>query len=124
MNRIIGTPRCVLPFVVLLMFLQTGLCLGAGNLLCDSGFEQSDPNGAFPDSGCWLSNAIGFGGAGCTTTAARLGQNGLWQYTGVAAVDWFSYLIRTPMPTRANFASAWVQPAPPVLHGLMVPKPE
>jgi hypothetical protein len=101
----------MLPFVVLLMVLQTGLCLGAGNLLCDSGFEQSEPNGAFPDSGCWSSNAIGFGGAGCTTTAARLGLNGLWQYTGVAAVDWSSlaYQDSNAGEGKRYFASAWVR---------------
>jgi hypothetical protein len=111
MNRIIGTPGCVFSFAALLIVLQTGLCLGAGNLLCDPGFEQSEPNGAFPDSGCWFSNAIGFGGAGCTTTAARLGHNGLWQYTGVPAVDWFSYSYQDANAGEGKryFASAWVR---------------
>ena len=111
MNRIIGTQARVLSGVILLMVLQTGLCFGAGNLLCDYGFEQSDPNGAFPDSGCWLRNAIGFGGAGCTTTAARLGQNGLWQYTGIATVDWSSQVYQdTPASEgKRYFASVWVR---------------
>jgi len=111
MNRIIDKPGRVLPFVVLVVVFQTGLCLAAGNLLCDSGFELSDPNGAFPDSGCWFLNAIGLSGAGCTTTAARLGENGLWQYTGIAAVDWSSQVYHDSNAGEGKryFASAWVR---------------
>jgi hypothetical protein len=101
----------MLPVMALLVVIQTGLCLGAGNLLCDYGFEQSEPNGTFPSSGCWLSDAIGFGGAGCTTTAARLGQNGLWQYTGISTADWSSVVYQDSPASHGKcyFASAWVR---------------
>jgi len=91
--------------------LQAGLCSASANLLCDAGFEQSEPNGAFPDSGCWIKNALGFGGAGCTTTAARTGANGLWQYTGVADSHWKSqaYQDVPAVPGSRYFASAWVR---------------
>ena len=95
---------------------QAGVCLAdlpaaVGNLLCDYGFERSEPNGGFPDSACWSSYVMGYGGAGCTTTAARLGDNGLWQYTGLATTDRQS-LVYQDIPAasgRRFFASAWVR---------------
>ena len=110
MNRIIGTPGRVLPVVVLLMVFQTGLCLGAGNLLCDNGFELSEPNWGFPDSGCWFKNATFADVAGCTTESARSGSHGLLLHTGFAIDQWQSQIYQDA-PAAAGkqyFASAWV----------------
>lgn len=49
----------IIIFPILLSILLVGLftftdsAKGAGQLLCDSGFENSTANGTFPNSGCW-----------------------------------------------------------------------
>ena len=100
-----------LKIAAFLMVLQTGLCLGAGNLLCDYGFEQSEPNWGFPDSGCWLQNAVLGDVASCTTGSARSGGNGLLLHTGFA-IDQRQSQIYQDTPAAAGkryFASAWVR---------------
>ncbi|GEM_PF-3470550 len=111
MYRKIGTKRCALILTITLLLLHTSFSFAFGNLLCDYGFEESDSNGSFPNSGCWISNASDFGGAGSTTTAARLGENGLWQYTGIADSDRLSeaYQDCPAVELRSYFASAWVR---------------
>ena len=86
------------------------LCLAAGNLLGDSSFELSEPNGGFPDSGLWQQDLLDSGWAGCDTSG-RLGQQGLWLATGFAN-DQFLSRIYQDIPTwpgRIFFASAWVR---------------
>lgn len=99
-----------LKIAAFLIVLQAGLCLAAGNLLCDSGFEQSEPNWGFPDSGCWLKNAVFDDVAGCTMESARSGSNGLLLYTGFAIDQWQSqiYQDKPASAGKRYFASAWV----------------
>lgn len=100
--------KSVLILAVLIMFVKPGLCV-AGNLLCDAGFEQSEPNGGFPDSGCWQKNAGGQ--AGCALFAARNGDSGIFQYTGYALNELKSQVYQE-FPSAAGrryFASTWVR---------------
>jgi hypothetical protein len=110
MERKVEIFRITVFLVISLTLFQANL-YAAGNLLCDYGFELSEPNGVFPNSGCWSKYAPGYGGAGCTTTAARLGANGLWQYTGLATAEWQSQAFQDlpAAPGRRFFASAWVR---------------
>ena len=112
MGQKFSSSKSVLLSAILLTVFQAGLCL-ADNLLCDYGFERSEPNGGFPDYGCWAGVMTGYGGAGCTTTAARLGDNGLWQYTGLALDHRQSQVYQdlSAAPGRRFFASAWVRTA-------------
>jgi hypothetical protein len=81
----------------------------AGNLLCDGGFEQSEPNGGFPSSGCWLVNSNG--AAGCAAFAARTANVGIFQYTGFA-LDQLQSQVYQEFPSAAGrryFASVWAR---------------
>jgi len=103
-----GLLKRVLVLAVLTALTNPGLC-PAGNLLCDAGFEQSEPNGGFPSSGCWLKNAGGE--AGCASFAARTGNNGIFQYTGFA-LDQLQSQVYQEFPSAAGrryFASAWAR---------------
>ncbi|MGA2070012.1 MAG: hypothetical protein ABSG97_01580 [Sedimentisphaerales bacterium] len=99
-----------LKIAAFLIALQAGLCLAAGNLLCDNGFELSEPNWGFPDSGCWFKNATFDDVAGCTTESARSGSNGLLLHTGFAVDQWQSQIYQDTPATAGKqyFASAWV----------------
>ncbi len=85
---------------------------GAGQLLCDSGFEDSAANGTFPSSGCWKPASAGGGAyAGVTTTAARSGNNGLWIYTGAETYAYWSrpYQEYSASPGQIYSGSAWIR---------------
>ena len=99
-----------LAVLVSIIFLAISPCADAANLLGDHNFEQSTPDGSFPDAGYWLTDWVGFGGAGCTTTAGRSG-NGLWLYTGENSDHWWSgpYQDAGAQPGKIYFASAWVR---------------
>jgi hypothetical protein len=114
-----GLLKKALVFSAGIAVFQLGLCLaaslpaGTGNLLSDNGFELSEPNGGFPDSGFWKGDFAGYSGAGCTTTSNRSASHGLWQYTGLAGDYWSSAVYQDipAWPGRIYFASAWVRTA-------------
>ena len=83
----------------------------AANLLLDPGFELSTPNGSFPSSGYWQSNWLGTGGGLCTSTGARTGGAGLWEYTGNPGTEWWSgqYQDVSAGPGDVFIGSAWVR---------------
>ena len=85
MRNKISFKKSITISIVLTLVFNAGVCFAAGNLLNDNGFEQSEPNGGFPDSGSWKGLWQGFAGAGCTTSSARTGDNGLWQFSGLAS---------------------------------------
>jgi hypothetical protein len=75
-----------LAWLIMVLLCLPGAAAGVGNILQDADFEQSTADGSFPSSGFWQGQAVGYGGAACTTTAGRSG-NGLWGYTGNEAGD-------------------------------------
>lgn len=76
--------------VLFFLLIFTSNAFPQDQLLCDPGFEDSTPNGTFPDSGCWQPcTSGGQAGAVCTTTAACSGNNGLWEYTGEFITGWW-----------------------------------
>jgi len=77
-------------FLICFSFIALNSRAATVQLLEDSGFEQSTPNGTFPDSGKWQPAWLGEAGAVCTNTSAHSGNNGLWQYTGATASHWWS----------------------------------
>jgi len=82
-------------------------------LLGDANFESSTPNGTFPSSGFWQPAWLGQAGAVCTTTAGRSG-NGLWEYTGSQASDWWSGQFQqyAATPGLIYRGSAWIRTPP------------
>ena len=106
---------CKIYFLLLTAFffsLSIGTVKGAGQLLCDSGFEDSTANGTFPTSGCWKSSSAGGGAyAVVTTTAAYNGNNGLWIYTGTETWAYWSrpYQEFDASAGQVYTAKAWIR---------------
>ena len=106
---------CKIYFLLLTAFffsLSIGTVKGAGQLLCDSGFEDSTANGTFPTSGCWKSSSAGGGAyAVVTTTAAYNGNNGLWIYTGTETWAYWSrpYQEFSASPGQTYTGKAWIR---------------
>jgi hypothetical protein len=105
---------------ILLLFFVTPLLIAQtcppGQLLQGFGFELSTPNGTFPDSGFWTnSHAPVTAGAITTTTAARTGSNGLWEFTGSEGGAYWSgpYQEFSAAPGNIYLAQAWVRTPPP-----------
>jgi hypothetical protein len=93
-------------------------------LLGDPGFEESTPNGTFPnaicppafpedpDARCWHACTSGSdAGAVCTSTAAHSGNNGLWEYTGSSTGGWWSgpYQEREASVSELYRAACWIR---------------
>ena len=112
-------PIC-LCLVVLIVIGVVVCSTAADNLLDDPGFELSQPDGSFPSSGYWDPAWLGTAGAVCTSTAARTGSVGLWQYTGVSGSDWWSGPYQEDMAAVAEETfngSAWVRSQPSWVNG-------
>lgn len=68
-----------LPFILLIVLACSSLA--GQNLLVNSDFEKSMPNGTFPSSGWQPSWYPTTAGSVTTSTAAKEGRSGLWMYT-------------------------------------------
>lgn len=98
--------------MILLLVYSVAGAEGQEQLLRDPGFEESTPNGTFPDGGYWKSASAGSGAyAGCTTTSAHSGSNGLWEYTGSGTSAWWSRVYQKfPASTGDVYTgSAWIR---------------
>ncbi|MBN2019346.1 MAG: hypothetical protein JW749_03900 [Sedimentisphaerales bacterium] len=112
MRKKIELFKITLVFAAVWVIFNPVLCLAGGNLLCDAGFDESEPNGGFSESGCWFQNIGDSGIGGYAPFAARSGINGLFLYTGFAT-DQGQTKLYQELPCAAGrryFASAWVKP--------------
>lgn len=104
----------ILPILLNVFFVSlfTTTVKGAGQLLCDSGFEDSTATGNFPDSGCWKPASAGGGAyAAVTTTSKYNGKNGLWIYTGKETWAYWSrpYQQFSASPGQIYYGSSWIR---------------
>ncbi|MDI6735223.1 MAG: hypothetical protein QME42_03355 [bacterium] len=112
--------------ILIIMGNLSDFAFAEGQMLGDPGFEESTPNGTFPDSGYWKPASVDGGAyAKCVANevANHSGDKGLWNYTGGETWAWWSapYQEFLSAPGKIYNASAWIRqpdknPYPPYDH--------